>query len=112
MRMKRVGLKPSGVYFLRCGNRVKVGASKTVQIRLQNLTAQATEAELLGVLGVRCLWDAEKAIHRRLAPYRLRGEWYAVSPDLLAEIQQILTDPLVAEKWNGPRGSSAHLGRP
>ena len=112
MGLIRTGLKPSGVYFLRCDDRVKIGASTRVPIRIRDLTYGVKQAELLGVLAVRNLWAAEEAMHRRFHTYRLRGEWYTAAPALLEEIRQLLTDPAIQLQWNGTSGPNYHIGRP
>lgn len=67
----------SCVYFIRAGARgpIKIGLAVDVGQRMRSLqTASPTLLELIGAIpgGLKL----EKAIHRRLAEFRLHGEWF------------------------------------
>ena len=67
---------------------VKIGFSKSVNRRLAQLQiATTSELQLLGctVGGPRL----EKKLHEQFKPFRVRGEWFRLGPELLQYIQQI-----------------------
>lgn len=73
---------PSGVYFIRSGEAVKIGVSINVPLRTTVLaTGSPWPVDLLAVMpGDRA---AEKRLHRRFAHLRLKGEWFRAEPELL-----------------------------
>jgi hypothetical protein len=69
----------SGVYFIRCGDSVKIGFATDLPMRLRSL--QTGNPNALTVLGyVAGTQKAEKAMHRALADARGSGEWFAAEP--------------------------------
>lgn len=68
-------MKQNTVYFLEGESCIKIGFSANPEARIKHLqTASSGAIKLLGTIaGER--W-AEKALHKRLAPYRRRGEWF------------------------------------
>lgn len=79
---------PGFVYFIQAGGSdgaIKIGWADDVEKRRSDLqTANPEELRIIGVkAGVR---DMEKALHRKLAPHRIRGEWFRAAPEVLAEI--------------------------
>ena len=78
----------SGVYFVRCGDLVKIGTSNDVYQRMSSIrTMTPLPLELLAIgAGSR----AEEAdLHARFAHLRQHGEWFTAAPELLAFIAQI-----------------------
>jgi len=75
------------LYIIRCKDtgRIKIGVSADAQIRLQGLQDQCpTFLELVVVIpGDRFL---EQRLHDRFEAHRVRSEWFAPAPELLAWI--------------------------
>jgi hypothetical protein len=77
------------VYFLRCAGSIKVGTSINVAARIGEInTSLPEDGELLGTIpGDRA---SEKRVHRRLANYHKRREWYVDCPEARAIINELL----------------------
>lgn len=76
--------KESMVYFVQCGERVKIGTSKCLPARLSRL--QTSAPERLVVIGVRIGDDrAERALHKKYEKYRTSGEWFVACPEIIEE---------------------------
>lgn len=75
--------RKSFVYFLLSGDRVKIGTTTDVPSRLSYYkTGLPDETEVLGVLdGGR---EKEMEIHAQFAAWRVRGEWFEATPDILS----------------------------
>lgn len=75
------------VYFVQIGNadRVKIGFSGNLKNRLQSMATVSSEVvTLLGhIEGDKKM---ESDLHTRFASYRIRGEWFHLSGDLLAYV--------------------------
>jgi hypothetical protein len=77
------------VYFARSGIQgpIKIGHALDVQQRLINLSiASPVEVVLLGAFLSENAEADEKHIHQKLAPYRIKGEWFQAE-GALAEMQ-------------------------
>ena len=75
------------IYFLQAkpGDPIKIGTTVRLSKRLSEI--QQAEAVELGVLGVMDgSFADESAVHRKFLSFRLRGEWFAPDPALLAFI--------------------------
>lgn len=79
--------KPS-VYFVRCGDRIKIGYSENVTKRMASLaSAFASPLTLLATMpGPPSL---ERELHAKFAAHRVRGEWFRRAPDLDAFIVEL-----------------------
>jgi hypothetical protein len=86
------------VYFLRLGNRVKIGFTRNIGSRL----AVLPHDEVLGV-AVGGFAD-EKRCHDAFAHLRTTGEWFKAEPDLLAFIADV-TEPYDPEKHRVKRSA-------
>lgn len=84
--------RPDWVYFIRCGERgpIKIGRASDVRRRLDGLQA-ANHQELRLLAATRNL--SEKDLHRRFRRFRIRGEWFRVSRDLVSVITSITELP-------------------
>lgn len=70
------------VYFIRLGNRIKIGTSRNLAARLRTLQPE----ELLGLLaGGR---DVEYRLHVQFAGHRVVGEWFEDCPPIRAFIAE------------------------
>ncbi len=76
------------IYFIECSHWVKIGFSSSLEIRLEALQAGCPIAfYLLGTIpGSR---SDEMHIHSVIREYRHRGEWFHLTPDLKAVIQEL-----------------------
>lgn len=75
------------IYFIQAGDGgpIKIGFSADPEKRLVKVQSDnAAECQLLGILPG---GEAEElALHARLAGARIRGEWFAATPEVLAEV--------------------------
>ena len=80
---------PSQVYFIRCGEAVKIGISVKPYERIANLSsANHQKMELLATMdGSR---KEEKAMHAKFAAYRIKGEWFRYSAEIDKFIKTIV----------------------
>ncbi len=82
------------VYYIRWGDRVKIGTSSQPRRRLAVLWHE----ELLAFeRGGRPL---ERARHREFADLRLGGEWFAAEPRLLAHVARVAEAGGAADPWH------------
>lgn len=76
--------QPGNLYFIRFGQRIKVGYSENPAARLRELPHE----EVLGIVtGTRA---DEQAWHRLLADYHVTGEWFEAEPEVLEAIARVL----------------------
>lgn len=72
---------PSQVYFIRAGEAVKIGRSTKPYERIADLsTAHHHKLELLATIDGGS--KEEKALHRKFAALRIKGEWFRYSAEL------------------------------
>ena len=72
---------PLLTYFIRCGDAVKIGCARNIRARLATLqTGSAAPLELLATTT-----EPESVMHSRFAMHRLRGEWFALTPEILEQ---------------------------
>lgn len=91
------------IYFLKCGNYVKIGSSFTPETRIAQLkkendvtlrpkSIKMEDAVCIGwVQGARSL---ERDIHQALSKYRENGEWFQWSPKVEALVHDVIADEL------------------
>ena len=76
------------IYAIRCMDRVKIGHSNDPLRRLVDARVWSPyPAELLGV--IEGSQADERALHRRFAPSRCYGEWFAICDDVQAFIDTL-----------------------
>src|SRR3990167_4154606 len=78
-RSNRTGL----VYFIRFGDRVKIGFTTDLAARLTDLPHDEVLVTVSGTM------HDEKALHRRFAEHRVHREWFALVPDITDHIATI-----------------------
>jgi hypothetical protein len=81
-----------GVYFVACGQVIKIGVAVNVRKRLIGVQAACPfRLSLLAVApgGVR----EEAAYHERFAAHRRHFEWFTASPEILAEVERLRGAP-------------------
>ena len=76
------------LYFIRCGDAIKIGITSNIKARMRDLAVANARA-----LRVLALIEAgryeEIAVHQRFAALRISGEWFRASPELLAFVQEM-----------------------
>jgi DNA-binding transcriptional MerR regulator len=72
------------VYYIRFGDRIKIGHSVDVLARLANLPHDELLAVEPGPI------DLERLRHRQFGPHRIKGEWFHPHPDLLSHIDMLI----------------------
>lgn len=80
---RAVRRRPGNVYFIRLGDRIKVGYSERPEARLRSLPHE----EVIGV--VPGTFQDEHAWHQLLADYRVTGEWFRADPEVVAHIRRV-----------------------
>jgi hypothetical protein len=78
-------LCPPFVYAIWDGEAVKIGTSK-VQPRSRMADLQTGNSRQLVLLAYTAS-ATEREVHRRLARWRLRGEWFGPAPEVLSELR-------------------------
>lgn len=79
------------VYFLEGPQRIKVGYSNNFERRLQqHLQASFDPLTVIGTIPAGR--KVEREIHTRLAPHKLKGEWYVDGPEVRLLVSAILSD--------------------
>lgn len=91
----------SKVYFARCADFIKIGKSVDPEARLKSFSPWLPfpielQAEVDGGIGL------EKAIHREFASDRYRGEWFRITPRLLALIEDVKNGRPIAITVSSP----------
>jgi hypothetical protein len=80
----------AGVYFIRGGDRIKIGMSGNARQRFDALrTSSPVELEFLGL--VAGAYVEERTLHQRFAEFRTHGEWFKAAPAILAFIEETPT---------------------
>ena len=77
------------VYVLRSANGLKIGYTKDLTQRLQNL--RTADPDLTLIMSFPGDQQTEKAIHRRLQSDRLNGEFFRDNPQVLAVLRTLKT---------------------
>ena len=79
------------VYLFECGGRYKVGFSDNVERRAKQLDDRPFK---LNIVAVSELLDnaygIEQAIHEKLDKYKIYGEWYELTPDIVAKLENVI----------------------
>lgn len=75
------------VYFIRAGNYIKIGYADDPRKRLKELqTGNPNKLELLGSIPGDV--SREKEVHHIFSDFRVNGEWFELTTDILAYIHQ------------------------
>jgi hypothetical protein len=98
----RVKDKSGFVYFLGGPTSVKIGCSTHPDIRTHQIgTKLPFKTKLLACIAVSDRYAAEKFYHKRFAAFRLEGEWFALSPEVLLDTPRWPTEEPIAAR-NAP----------
>lgn len=85
------------VYFIQCGNYIKIGHADDPERRLRELqTGNPNKLELLGYVSGDIV--REREIHFTFADFRTDGEWFELTTDILAYLQQNKADSVATRK--------------
>lgn len=89
------------VYLLGKGEHVKIGWAKNPTNRCGVLQTASVEriTLLVRVPGSKLL---ERALHRRFAAFRVKGEWFTASPEIRTLFDAIILDPSLADAMSQP----------
>jgi hypothetical protein len=82
--------RPPFVYFIRSGPFIKIGTTRNLRHRLNNIqTSHPTPLSLAGSVA----GDArlERELHRRFAPLRVNGEWFREVDELAVYVANLKT---------------------
>lgn len=90
------------IYFAECEGKIKVGIAKNVKSRLSQLRT-GSAAPLTLIASVAGSLPIERALHKKLRPFHISGEWYRDCPEIRAAIQNSLN--------NFPAGAAAEAIR-
>lgn len=92
------------VYFAQCGEKIKIGVTVNARDRLQQLR-QGAGAPIKLLACVAGGYDTEAALHKKLAPHRVDGEWFRDCPEVRAAMQNTLNNfPAVEPReWSKKR---------
>lgn len=75
------------VYFISCGEHIKIGFSTRPLDRLRAL--QTSHPDALEILGtIKCNRSLEAKLHKRFADLRVRGEWFDADQAIMAYIDR------------------------
>lgn len=75
------------IYFATVGSRIKVGVSNNPLVRLRQLSRDAGGEPVTLIGSIKGGVKIEKAIHKAMALYRIKGEFYHDCPETRATIQ-------------------------
>ena len=78
----------SGIYFVECGDFIKIGFSKSIKTRIGAI-ATSTPYPVILLASKRGKKNTEADLHGRFAEARHKGEWFRKTPELLDYIEQI-----------------------
>lgn len=86
LRLKR----PGYVYLVKAGQYFKIGRSKQPNVRFEQIGLQLPfPFEVLHVIPVTDMYEAEKQLHSKYAHRHLNGEWFELSENEVVEITSL-----------------------
>lgn len=91
MRAGKVRARPTRgfIYFVQCGEFVKIGWTVSVRERIADLqTGNPFEIRILATKPGSP--THEKSLHRKFAVHRIRGEWFRLAEEIRAEVAACL----------------------
>jgi hypothetical protein len=87
-------MEKGSVYLLRSGRAYKIGRTGNLSQRLRYIDqALPNPVEVIYYLETGESSSLERFLHRQFAPYRIRGDWYRLRQEHIAEIQSIIEWP-------------------
>jgi hypothetical protein len=94
----RVQVSKSVVYFMYREDMVKIGVTKNVTKRVNEVSRGSAMPKGMTVGPVQLLgtipgaYDEEKALHRRFWRERVGGEWFRYTPQIASHIEQLISE--------------------
>ena len=98
---RRKRLKPNDLLWIYAieiaaeGKPVKIGLAQSVKARMWNLQVSCPFPMIL-LASVPINREVERFVHQHLEPFRMRGEWFARTPEVDAVIDAIANDRVEA----------------
>jgi hypothetical protein len=83
--------RPSVIYFLSAGDKLKIGFTSDLNQRMTSLSATSPVPLTLLHSTPGTMAD-ERSWHRRFADYRLHGEWFRLQGELAAYLAEVAVD--------------------
>lgn len=83
----RVRARKGQIYFARCGDLVKIGYTTNFSQRLETLQVQCPQ-KIEALLVIAGSLAEEKALHRQFAACRTTGEWFTLTDEIRALIDE------------------------
>lgn len=81
------------VYLLECGGKYKIGFSKDVERRIQQLDTRPFKLNLVAKSKfISDAYDREQELHEYFADNRIEGEWYCFSDDEALYAEEIIKE--------------------
>lgn len=81
------------VYFIKPKFRdgpIKIGSSTSLNRRIESLqTSNFEELEVIGAIERDDYKSVERELHLRFVQWRVRGEWFAASPELIEHVMNL-----------------------
>lgn len=94
---RKAALKRSKIYFIQCGQCIKIGVSSDWKSRISSLnTGSASPLKLLALVPRKR--KQEQELHRQFAHLRIRHEWFRAADELLKYIEGIQDQCAAAER--------------
>jgi hypothetical protein len=95
------------VYFIQSGDCGPIGIAEDPLKRLRHLQTGSCESlRLLGILPGGA--EREASLHRHLAEFRIRGEWFRPSPEVLASVPGDNLQPLMTALGVSREGAATY----
>lgn len=79
------------IYFVECLGRIKIGYSADLKGRMSTLATSAPDRLTL-ITTIEGSQQFERAIHKHLDEYRIKGEWFADCPAVRAAIERLVAE--------------------
>lgn len=89
------------LYFCRSGDRIKIGISKNVEKRLKDIGLHLPAPPTL-IGSIEASYAFEKAVHSSLKAWRLDGEWFSASEEVVNAVGAIMDDGYAALNFTEP----------
>lgn len=89
-REKKSKQTPGFVYIFECENKYKIGFTKEVNRRYKELNNRPYPIRIVFSKYFDNALQVEQKIHNSLNDYRIDGEWYKLTPEVVVEIEDYL----------------------
>lgn len=100
--MSSTSHKPGFVYLFHMAGFTKIGASRSPAARLEAFKSLPLECVLGDCFPAADPFALEASLHALFAPYRIRGEWFLLGEDQLAQLRCAASNPPVTPRKARP----------